>query len=79
MTNDRLVNLGRMAMHPKRLDLISDNSVLNAFISKGPRKLNKRRFEEGCRRATRHSARGAKIKYLTSSAKKNVFLPPKHF
>ena len=31
-------------MNPKRLALISDNSVINPFISSGPRKLNYRRF-----------------------------------
>jgi len=30
MTTDRLVKLGRMAMHPKRLALILDISVSNA-------------------------------------------------
>jgi len=32
---------------PERLASISDNSVLNAFISSSPRKLNYRRLEEG--------------------------------
>ena len=36
--------LERMAMNPKRLALVSDNSVINTFISSGPRKLNYRRF-----------------------------------
>jgi len=45
MTTDRLVKLERMAMHRKRLASISDNSVLNAFISSGPRKLDYRRLE----------------------------------
>jgi len=39
MTPDRLINLGWMAMHPKRLASISDISVFNSFISSGPRKL----------------------------------------
>ena len=43
MTPDRLVNLGLMAMHPKRLASISDISVFNSFISSGPRKLVYRR------------------------------------
>ena len=47
MTTDRLVKLERMAMHKKWLASLSDNSVLNAFISSGPRKLNYRRSEEG--------------------------------
>jgi len=36
---------GKIKMHPKRFASISDNSVLNAFISSGPRKLNYRRLE----------------------------------
>jgi len=32
VTTDRLVNLGRMAMHPKRLASISDISVLKPLI-----------------------------------------------
>jgi len=47
MTTDRLVKLERMVMHPKKLASISDNSVFNAFISSGPRKLNYPRLEEG--------------------------------
>ena len=37
----RLVNLERMTIHPKRLASISDNSVLNAFISIGLRRQKK--------------------------------------
>ena len=44
MTTERLVKLERMAMYSKSLASISDNSVLNAFISSGPRKLNYRRY-----------------------------------
>ena len=40
MTTDRSVDLGRIAMHPKRLASISEINVLNAFVSSGPRKLN---------------------------------------
>ena len=46
MPSDRLVNLGRMAMLPKRLASISDISVFNSFISSGPRKLVYRRLRE---------------------------------
>ena len=45
ITTDRMVNLERMAMHPKMLASISDISVLNASISSGPRKLDYLRFE----------------------------------
>ena len=44
MTTERLVKLERMAMYSKSLASISDNSVLNPFISSGPRKLNYRRY-----------------------------------
>ena len=48
MTPDRLVNLGRIAMHPKRLAFsISDISVFTSFISSGTRKLVCRRLGEG--------------------------------
>ena len=47
MTPDRLVNLGRMTMHPKRLASISDISVFNSFISSGLRKLVYHRLGEG--------------------------------
>jgi len=46
MTPDRLINLGWMAMHPKRLASISDISVFNSFTSSGPRKLVYRRLGE---------------------------------
>ena len=46
ITTDRLVNLGRMTIHPKRPTSISDISGLNAFISSGPRKLNYCRLEK---------------------------------
>ena len=39
MTADRLVILGRMAIHPKRLASISDINVLNSFIYSSLRKL----------------------------------------
>ena len=36
-STDRLVNLGRMTMHPKRLASVLDISVLNTFTSSSPK------------------------------------------
>ena len=47
MTTERLVNLGRMAMHPRRLASLSDESILNQFILNGPRRMSFSKFEEG--------------------------------
>ena len=47
MTMERLVNLGRMAMHPRRLASLSDESILNQFILNGPRRMSFSKFEEG--------------------------------
>ena len=40
------LSLGRIAIHPKRLASISDNSVLNAFISSAAQKIKLSKIEK---------------------------------
>jgi len=47
MTEERLCNLARMAMHPVRLAKLSTESIINMYIDSNPRRLKLQRILSG--------------------------------
>jgi hypothetical protein len=47
MTEERLCNLARMAMHPSRLAKLSTESIINMYIDSNPRRLKLQRILSG--------------------------------
>jgi hypothetical protein len=47
MTEERLCNLARMAMHPGRLAKLSTESIINMYIDSNPRRLKLQRILSG--------------------------------